>query len=307
MKKYTKNKKGLCFIPNSNKIREIRREDYYDFAYYVSEDETNNKSVPCLLCKNKYCLSFYEHPDILPIDKNVCPTNSIYLNKENQITINTDKCIKCGLCVFRCIYGAIKFNNHNYPVINNLADNHIKVNIDEFDVYFQRIKIINDINIISKRRILKNIFSEISNLKQDTFYPLIGSLLNYLEYQTTITRSGDTSNRMDGIIIDPEESIPLEIKSPTETEIHDTKSIRQALENKIVLLSRKPYKTKNNTTSLSLALKYPNIRSDIYELIDDIYSSYNINIGILSLIDIYKIIINKDKLKNIKKLRGNYY
>lgn len=126
-----------------------------------------------------------------------------------------------------------------------------------------------------------------------TFYSEIGELLSIIGLNSNVTREGDVNCRFDATIIDNQYSIPIEIKSPREDEQINIKSIRQALENKIVLLSRKFYPTEHSTTSLAIAQYYPPTRSDVFELIDDIYAAWRINIGIISLSDLltlaYKI------------------
>ena len=102
---------------------------------------------------------------------------------------------------------------------------------------------------------------------------------------------------MDAIIIDEQRSIPIEIKSPKEVEYINVKSIRQALENKIVILSRKFYSTNKNVTSLSIGFNYPNERSGVYEAIDDIFETYSLRIGIISFPSLLKMFYNK-KIKN---------
>lgn len=119
-----------------------------------------------------------------------------------------------------------------------------------------------------------------------TFYPHIGELLSIIGFNSNVTREGDVNCRFDATIIDNCYSIPIEIKSPREDNQINIKSIRQALENKIVLLSRKFYPTEYEITSLAIAQYYPHSRSDVFELIDDIYSAWKINIGIISLSDL---------------------
>lgn len=119
------------------------------------------------------------------------------------------------------------------------------------------------------------------------FYDFIGLILKHMGFSNPIVpRSGDVNCRMDAIIVDPENSIPIEIKSPGESVEINIKSIRQACENKVVILSRRFYGTKYNTTSLSIAFKYPPARSDVYELIDDIKSAYGFNIGLIDINDL---------------------
>lgn len=116
------------------------------------------------------------------------------------------------------------------------------------------------------------------------FYEVIGHLLKNIGFNNiSITRGGDTNNRIDAIIIDKQRTIPIEIKSPTETEYINIKSVRQALENKIILTSRQFFPSTIATTSLVIGYSYPNERSGVYEAIDDFEVTYGFKIGIISL------------------------
>lgn len=87
---------------------------------------------------------------------------------------------------------------------------------------------------------------------EDIFYPLIGNLFNIIGLNCSVTRKGDNNQRFDAMIIDDNNSIPIEIKSPGEELNISTKAVRQALENKIVLLSRKHFNTQFDTISLAV-------------------------------------------------------
>lgn len=80
--------------------------------------------------------------------------------------------------------------------------------------------------------------SEINDLAID-FYNRIGEIFNSLDLNISVTRVGDVNCRFDATLINPNNSIPIEIKSPCEDFEINIKAIRQAFENKIVLLSRK--------------------------------------------------------------------
>lgn len=126
------------------------------------------------------------------------------------------------------------------------------------------------------------------------FYEVIGDILEEIGFsKVSVTREGDTNNRMDAIIIDDKRSIPIEIKSPKEIEYINVKSVRQALENKIVLLSRKFYSTEKDVTSLAIGYHYPNDRSGVYEAIDDIFETFNIKVGIISFSTLLKMFYRK--------------
>lgn len=89
--------------------------------------------------------------------------------------------------------------------------------------------------------------------------------------------------RYDVMIPDDENSIPVEVKSPTEEEMLSVKAIRQALENKVLLLARKPFLTTYEESSIACGFRLPNDRSDVYKLIDEIYETYHINIALLDV------------------------
>lgn len=125
---------------------------------------------------------------------------------------------------------------------------------------------------------------EVSTMKQSDFYPLIADLLGFVFNREAFAPSAGNNNmRYDVMVPDEKYSIPVEVKSPTEEEMLSVKAIRQALENKVLLLARKPYPTIYEVSSIACGYKLPNDRSDVYKLIEEIYQAYNINISILDV------------------------
>ena len=169
-----------------------------------------------------------------------------------------------------------------------------------------------DNSTIPKEKAIKAVMTFIRSYDEFQFYQLIGTLLRDIGFNVSVSRGGDTNNRADAFIIDDTCSIPIEIKSPTEIEYINIKSIRQALENKIVLLSRKSFKTTNETSSLSIGYYYPESRSGVAELVEDIYKTYKISIGYIdtyNLLSIHwdKLFSNKQvDLNTIRNLKGAY-
>ena len=128
------------------------------------------------------------------------------------------------------------------------------------------------------------------------FYDIIGLILKHIGFKNAhVSRGGDVNNRMDAVIIDEENSIPIEIKSPGESKEINIKSIRQACENKVIILSRKFYNTTDETTSLAIAFRYPPERSDVYELIEYIKRAYKFNIGIIDIDDLLSLVWDIDE------------
>ena len=142
---------------------------------------------------------------------------------------------------------------------------------------------------------------------KDEFYPLIARLFRALGYTCEHSRPGVNYQRWDALIIDSHYSIPIEIKSPGEEEFLSVKAVRQALENKVILLSRKPYPTHPNTTSLVVGYNLPNDRSEVASLVADIYKAFGIIIGIIdlrSLVYLVAATVLQGKHHDVEQLRG---
>jgi len=115
------------------------------------------------------------------------------------------------------------------------------------------------------------------------FYPLVSELFRTLGLQSDYSRPGVNYQRWDACVWLGTVAVPIEIKSPTEETFLSTKAIRQALENKIVLLARGGLKTSLDVTSLIVGYQVPNERGDMSSLIDDIYGTFGIRIGVIDL------------------------
>jgi hypothetical protein len=118
---------------------------------------------------------------------------------------------------------------------------------------------------------------------QDVFYPLVAALFRLVGFECRISRRGVNYDRADAMIVDPTDSIPIEIKSPGEETELSVKALRQAVENKVILLSRKQFHTRRETTTLAVGFNAPNERSEVRELIGDVHLAYGFNVGVLDL------------------------
>ena len=134
-----------------------------------------------------------------------------------------------------------------------------------------------------KQDIIDTVFDESITATQTRFYPFVAMLFRVMGLDCQASRPGDNGARWDAIIVDPEESIPIEIKSPTEEQHLSLKAIRQALENKVILLSRKTHPTLPETTSLAVGYYLPNDRAEVTNLMSDFKTAYGYNIGIMDL------------------------
>ncbi len=102
---------------------------------------------------------------------------------------------------------------------------------------------------------------------------------------------GVNNAREDALIVHAVHSIPVEIKSPGEEIEISVKGVRQALENKIILLAREgvPHATTHATTTLVVGYNSPNDRSEVHELVGDIFATYRINIGVIDFTSLLRL------------------
>ena len=118
---------------------------------------------------------------------------------------------------------------------------------------------------------------------QTQFYPLVTHLLQLLGFRSDYSRPGVNYQRWDACVWLHDLAVPIEIKSPTEELFLSTKAVRQAIENKIILLARGGFETAPDLTSLIIGYQIPNVRGDMSTLIDDIHVTFGIKIGVLDL------------------------
>jgi len=118
---------------------------------------------------------------------------------------------------------------------------------------------------------------------QTQFYPLVTHLLQLIGFRSDYSRAGVNYQRWDACVWLHDFAVPIEIKSPTEEMFLSTKAIRQAIENKVILLSRGSLKTTKELSTLVIGYQIPNERGDMSMLIDDVHIAFGFRIGVLDL------------------------
>jgi hypothetical protein len=157
---------------------------------------------------------------------------------------------------------------------------------------------------LSVQEIIDFIFDENRLAKKDVFYTLVGECFSSLGFNCHVSNFGVNYERYDAIILDAQRSIPIEIKSPTETEKLSIKAIRQALENKIIMLSRGfgAYQTQKEVTSLAVGYYLPDDRAEVSDLISAIKNAFGFNISVLDFKTLLNFSVNSVLgLKSISK------
>jgi hypothetical protein len=133
----------------------------------------------------------------------------------------------------------------------------------------------------SIRQVAQTLMNEFKDSNRDSFYPAVSELFRCIGYDCQTSRGGVNYQRADALINHPTDSVPIEIKSPTEEYLISVNGVRQALENKIILLARHAAPTRRETTSLVVGFLLPTDRAEVSDLVNDIYRAFGISIGIV--------------------------
>lgn len=118
---------------------------------------------------------------------------------------------------------------------------------------------------------------------QTVFYPLVTHLFQLLDFKSDYSRAGVNYQRWDAYVVVDGYALPVEIKSPTEEVMLSTKAVRQALENKVILLSRGGLETRPELASLVVGNRLPNERGEMSNLIDDVFKAFGLRLGVIDL------------------------
>lgn len=118
---------------------------------------------------------------------------------------------------------------------------------------------------------------------QTAFYPLVTHLFQILGFESDYSRAGVNYQRWDAYVMVEGNVLPVEIKSPTEEVMLSTKAVRQALENKVILLSRGGLETRPELASLVVGNRLPNERGEMSNLIDDVFKAFGLRLGVIDL------------------------
>lgn len=154
------------------------------------------------------------------------------------------------------------------------------------------------------------LIAKYESANQDEFYPLVARLFQLLDFDCQLSRRGRNYERADATIVDGTGSIPVEIKSPGEELEISVKGVRQALENKVVLLSRRRFPGNRDDTSLVVGYQPPNDRSEVHELIDDIEKAFKLRIGVVDFRSLLTLVVEvvasgkQVRLSHFKRLKG---
>lgn len=291
----------------SGRVKSIEYHDGDSLIIFEDDSKTNGFCCNCQeLCCKQYgddelkSVTFKSFPH--NTSNRVCPTDSIYRDSlSGQIKINDKSCILCGLCLHRCPYAAIQFSvEQPYCMINHESDYKI---VSNFDKQKDDVRYLKDIprKILFKRITKKFTSSYLKTISQSSIIiPDISeiivrnSLLN-IGIICNTKAPGNNHNRIEFF----GESNGKFIIGESGISNADTLEIsRRILDDLAVILSR--YRVeKNSIIPLAVINGLPNLRTDFYEVIQDIYNIlgikiYTITYHILFVLNLFHIRIESD-------------
>lgn len=254
----------------------------------------------CLRCPDEPCRSFStEAVGLWNSIKYVCPVDAIQAPASVTGPDITSACVACGLCAMRCPVGAIAVGapaTAPEPVVVPPDTTGIYEPVNPVESFLEgRARLSARIawSGESPDDLADRLYRRAAPLFQREFYPLVASLFTTAGFPAWRPPQGDTSNRIDLLLLHQEDSIPVEVKSRTEVEVINVKAVQQALENKIVIDQRVLPRAKRDSSTLVVGYEYPPPRSDVAELVIDIRNAYDINVGLVSLRQLYVLALNR--------------
>ena len=281
----------------------------------------DNTEFGCLNCRPAKCYQYSDEElkvnnEVLQEipDKdanNVCPTNAITFDNQLFSKLDYTKCVDCGICVSRCNYGAIHYENDKLVIKQDKSKQNLRSlrkaeneAQEEFAklIYSFDYKIDNQLLV----EVLTKFHTKVMNLKKEEFYPLVRNLLRQIHLKAKVGKSGDTQWRYDAIAVEPF-VMPIEIKSPREDKFINPNSIRQAIENSITIEAR--HNLTKNALSAVIALLYANNRSDSEDMLKDAKELHNMKILLISVVVLSYLVLknieNKFTIKDIDFIFNN--
>lgn len=301
------NKVNPLSINNLNSVDKIKVVPTQPATIHFNNGNTIFSS--CLKCPNTPCYNFSKAevnlkalPDCAYNTNNItCPANAISIDKYTSTpVIDSNKCIGCGICAFRCPTKAIYIKNGSAIINTKIAENdkqhYTTVSFDEFNT---TLNIINDLKcegaLISESDLVMNkIYKDILNLnKIDSNLPnvFVRNILLSLGTIYNSSKTGDNNFRMDGLLSNSSQLGVCEIEFGSDL----LNSPRNILDDIAVICSR----YSNDCSSiypLIVNLEFPNTRSEYWRVIQDIKQILNIKINSISLGALLLILWNLQKI-----------
>jgi ferredoxin len=262
-------------------VRIIKKEQATLGGEMLDKDGLLVSQAKCVGCFNIPCIEAEVGNRLI----DVCPVGAISINPKDSTISISEACISCGLCAIRCPVGAITWTEQGVPSVISAPNESYgtAVSASEQRDWLQSLTLEQSNSTDSAEALSREIASKLTGQKASVIYPLVAGYFQALGFTASASNMGDTSSRADVTIFTDQGAVPIEVKSFTEIEFINLKSIQQALENKLLTARQGQESALNDLSSLALAFSYPRDRTQLIGLIDDIDRAFGIKIGIISL------------------------
>lgn len=243
----------------------------------------------CLRCPDEPCYRFNISEGGGGNTIQVCPVDAIREPRAENGPSISDDCVGCGLCAMRCPVGAIQISPDGTAVVSRPELDLVTQVADESEFLEKRAERTTKVQWSSEvwEHLSGRLAETAADFRQRSFYPLVANLFTAAGHPAWKPPSGDTNNRIDLVLASDLDSLPVEVKSRTESIAINVKSVQQALENRVVLDERQFFAADRASSTLVVGFGYPAPRSDVTELVVDIAKAFDIKIGLISLSDLY--------------------
>jgi Fe-S-cluster-containing hydrogenase component 2 len=280
----------------SNSITEIKISEPLNKSTFLTTSDGKVEAF-CLRCPGRNCLA---SADKFGLAIELCPTGAITFDNESKDILISNACFGCGLCAISCPTGAITINQSGKAEVglNVMSIDMQDSEKSQWEKWIkEKIKMeeLEDKQILTTAEYFANTCVE---LKGNSFYKTVESLLRLLGYDAKMSNLGDTSNRIDLIIRTEIGNVPVEIKSFAETPTINLKSVQQAVENKLLISRLDGDHNMTSLSSLVIGFAYPSERTGIEEHIIEIEEAYGIRVGVLSLARLWELLLTKNFSKD---------
>lgn len=263
-------------------------------TYEVGGHQYNSSCVGCL---NPRCIRFstdeLKLPDLrlseFPVDADdaVCPMNAIVWERGAKTpTILSERCINCGICARRCLFGAI-YSDGATGIVHFGEANVSFVAVDPQTVNRHE----RQINAVSECRhigcylepnesFIETVYEKLRTMQTEAQFPnlITRNLFSVLGNQCVIRRRGDVYFRIDALVADAPSIGIAEIEFRKDS----LESPRAVLDDIAVLSSRYSI-NKAEIKPFIISLEFPNIRTEYWRVIKDIKTVLDIQIHSLTL------------------------
>jgi Fe-S-cluster-containing hydrogenase component 2 len=236
-------------------------------------------------------------------NRDVCPVGAIDWDSSNEVpSIDSAKCIGCGLCVMRCPIGAIGLvdDKAHVSTIPESEDNDfvslVKIS-EQKDLHLAQISELPQIDSASpiyKDDKVEEIVKAIAKLPEAQQKIAVRSALMISGISTTLTRKGDVHARADGLISTADGLRgPIEIEFGTDS----LEAIRAILDDVAVLHSKFSIDLKDQDPLIVFHV-LPRVRQGYWQVVSDIQEILGVRVHTVSLGGLMLLVWNSRRLSS---------